>query len=290
MAEQIVWSSPDGHVIDLTDEAAGYSVLANGTRGLRSVTYEMVSSQYAGIDGVNVDNVRAAANQPIIGLMLRADGEAEFRARARGLVHAMRPKAGPGILTVRNEEGDSRSLGCYCTGGYEGDEAADVTLAGSWWRLALQFFAPSPWWEGETQAVNFGLGSPTNFFPIFPLNLSASTVKGLFTVDLSDSDAPSFPQWTVVGPGSSLLLENQSTGRQIQVNASLAAGESMVIDTRPGLQSIRRGDGANLMSALASDPALWPLVEGVNRVSAQLVGATSTSRIFGSFRPRYAGI
>jgi hypothetical protein len=62
------------------------------------------------------------------------------------------------------------------------------------------------------------------------------------------------------------------------VTATLLAGDSLVIDTRPGSQSVRRGDGTSLMNALGTDPALWPLLDGVvNSVSCQLTGATSAS-------------
>jgi hypothetical protein len=291
MADLITWTSADGGtVLDFTDEGAGFTVLANGTRGLRSVTYETSTSKYAGQDGESVNHIRAIGNEVTLGLMVRVDGEAELRTKVRQLVHVMRPKVGTGVLSYTTSEGETRTLECYCIDGMQGDEATDATLAGSWWRVALKLYAPSPWWQGAAQSINFGLSAPTTFFPIFPLMPSASTVQGMFEVDLSDSDAPTYPQWTIVGPGSALLLENQTTGRQIQVNASLAGGETMFVDTRPGSQSIRRGDGTNLMSALSSDPALWPLVEDVNRVSAQLTGATSASRILGAFRPRYAGI
>ncbi|MCW2901617.1 MAG: hypothetical protein JWO67_3882, partial [Streptosporangiaceae bacterium] len=92
MAEQITWTSADGAtVIDLTDEAAGYTVAANGTAGLRSVSYELVTTRYAGIDGETVNAVHVAPNQPMIGILVAADGEADLRGKIRGLVHAMRP-------------------------------------------------------------------------------------------------------------------------------------------------------------------------------------------------------
>ena len=198
---------------------------------------------------------------------------------------------GEGILQVADELGVVRSLNCRYESGLEGD--AEAQFSGVQGRAVVSLVANDPWFYGDAQTVEFGLGAPVSFFTPtagFPLRLSSSTVQGMFDVDLSDSDSPAYPQWTVIGPGSSLLLENQTTGRQIQVNASLASGEVMVIDTRPTFQSIRRGDGTNLLGFLSSDPALWPLIEGVNRVSAQLVGATSNSRILGAFRPRYAGI
>lgn len=289
MAEQIVWTSPDGTSVVLTDEAAGYRAMANGTTGLRSVTYELTSSRYAHMDGATVDAIRTEANQPTLGLLLRADDEVDFRARTRQLVRAMRPKAGLGTISVSNETGETRSLGCYCVGGLEGDEATDATLPGAWWKVLLRFFAPDPWWYGPEQTLEVGLGEPVTFFPIFPLRLSSSTVQGEFTVDLSGSDAPSFPLWTVTGPGTALVLRNETTGREITVDTTLSAGQTLLIDTRPGFQSVRSG-GVNLMGSVGSDPALWPLVDGVNEISVQLTGATGDSRISAQYVPQFAGI
>lgn len=291
MAEQITWTSADGStVIDLTDDSSGYTVAANGTAGLRSVAYELTTTRYAGIDGETVNAIHATPNEPTIGLLVEADGDADLRAKIRGLVRAMRPKAGPGTLTVANETGDRRSLTCYCVDGLPGVESSDGILAGSWWKAALKFYAPDPWWLGDEQSVSIGLGAPTPFFPFFPLVLSSSTVQGQFTVDLSDSDTPAFPVWTITGPGSSLVLTNNTTGRSLTVAASLASGETMVVDTRPDYQSVRRGDGTNLLGSVDGYPDLWPLVEDVNDITAALNGATSNSRIGGSWQPRYAGI
>jgi hypothetical protein len=294
MADQVTWTTADGStVIDLTDASGGYTLLGEGTRGLRSVQYEMATQKYAGLDGEVVQSIRATSIGPTLGLLLEADDEDAFAARARALRHAMRPKAGVGTLTVRRPSGEVRTLTCYCTGGFEGDESLEVSHPGRWWKLALQFFAPAPygpWWEGPAQTVSFGLRAPAAFFPIPPVALASSSVQGSFTVDLSDSDAPVYPTWTVTGPGSSLVLTNVTTGRSITVNAALLAGESLTIDTRPGFQSVRRNDGTSLLAALGTDPALWPLIEDVNAVSAQLVGATSASRITATFKPRYAGI
>ena len=290
MADQVLWQAPDGSVLDLTDESAGFRVLAAGTRGLRSPEYELQTAKYAGIDGETLQAVRASANEPTLGLLVQADDEDTFRSRARGLVRAMRPKAGLGTLTVRSVSGDVRSLSCLCVGGLEGDEDQGSTLPGAWWRLVLKFFAPDPWWVGTPIPVDLSLGAPTAFFPILPVKLSSSSVQGQFTVDLSHADAPTYPVWTITGPGTGLTLTNLTTGRVITVSASLSVGQTLVIDTRPGFQSVRRGDGTNLMSAVTSDPALWPLMEGVNNVSAVLSGATAASRISGLFIPRFAGI
>lgn len=290
MADQVTWTAADGTVIDLTDTDSGYDVLGDGTRGLRSVEYELATQKYAGVDGESVQAIRAIGAQPTLGLLIHADTEADFRARARALRHYMRPKAGLGVLGVRRANGELRELTCYCVGGFEGDESLDTLHKGHWWKLALKFYAPIPWWEGSPVTRSFGLAAPTIFFPEPPLKLSPSSVQGHMTVDLTDSDAPVYPSWTITGPGSSLVLTNDTTGRSIQVNTTLAATDTLLINTAPGQQSVRLATGTNLMAALGTDPALWPLIEGVNAVTAQLSGATSASRITATYRPRYAGI
>lgn len=290
MADQVTWTGADGTVIDLTNSDAGYDVLGEGTRGLRSVEYELATQKTAGADGEAVQSIRAVSNQPTLGLLVHAEDEDDYRTRVRALRHAMRPKAGPGVLGVRNSTGELRELTCYCTGGFEGDESMDVSLPGRWWKLALKFYAPMPWWEGAPQVISFGLRAPTNFFPAPPFTLAPSSVQGQFTVDLSDTDTPTYPLWTISGPGSGLVLTNQTTGASLSVTATLGSTDTLIIDTRPGQQSVKLASGTNLMGSLGTDPAMWPLIEDVNVVSAALTGATSTSLITATFRPRYAGI
>lgn len=296
MANEYAWTSPDGTVINLSDRAAGYIVTDGGTTGLRSPSYSLTTSQYAGIDGAEVQAIRAEPAEPTIGLHMSADSFPAFRAKLRGLVRAMRPKAGVGTLTVSNESGESRSLNCYCIGGLEGDEASRY---GPWFKAILKLYAPSPWWYGEEQTIDFGLAAPSIFLSAtepFPRRLSASTIQGQQDVDLSDADDNSFPVWTVTGPGTGLVLTNNTTGRVIQANVTLGDGQTLVIDTRPGHQAVYRGDlpatdpARNKLWAVSSDPALWPLVEGVNDVTAVLGAAGENSRIRGVYTPRYAGI
>jgi hypothetical protein len=119
--------------------------------------------------------------------------------------------------------------------------------------------------------------------------LSATTIAGTATFDLSDTDAPTYPTWTVTGPGSQLTLTNSTTGQSLTLNAAIGDGRTVTIDTRPGYQSVRRDDGTNLFGSLASDPALWPLLDAVNAVSATLTNAGAASRIALSADRLYSG-
>lgn len=295
MARQLQWLSADEQqLITLTDGAAGYRVL-DQTTGLNAPPYRIATDSYAGIDGVTVQAVSAGAREVVLAMMIQAPSFKDpdptaFRTRVAALTRAMRPKAGPGTLIASNETGQVRRLRCYYTSGLEGSEARGEKLADLWWKTTVHLMADDPWWYGEPVPLDVGLGAGANFFPIFPLALAPSTVQGKFTVDLSDADDRSYPLWTITGPGSALVLANETTGQAITVNASLAGGETMIIDTRPGFQSVRRGDGTNLMGSVTSDPALWSLFEGINEVSVALTGATSASRIRGLYQPRYAGV
>jgi hypothetical protein len=154
-------------------------VQANGTRGLRSVGYELTTTRYAGIDGETVNAIHALPNaddRPAGGV-LRGRGVAAGEDPRPGARDA--PEGRPGHAHGRQRaRRRSGSLTCYCTGGMEGDEAIDVTLPGHWWKVALKFYAPDPWWYGDEQRRSMGLGAGANFFPIFPLVLAPSTVQG----------------------------------------------------------------------------------------------------------------
>jgi hypothetical protein len=297
---QLQWQAADGTLLTLTDPAAGYRVLADVTAGLTAPSYEITADRYAGIDGDTEQAVSATAREVMLGQIIEAADEATLAARVRALVRAMRPKAGPGLLIASSPDGVRRTLTCRYAGGLEGAEGRASTVPGRWVKAAIKLRAADPWWYGDQQTVSVGLGVGANFFPIFPLVLAPSTVQGEFEIDLSDADDPTYPVWTITGPGSNLVLTNTyddyTTGeavevtRTIEVTASLSAGQSMIIDTRPGYQSVRRDDGTNLMGSVTTDPALWGLIEGVNTVTAALTGATTASRITGTFRPRYSGV
>lgn len=291
MARQLTWLPPDGAGLVLTDRAAGYRVLAAGTRGLSAPPYRLSTEQYAGVAGTRLQALEADQREISLGVKVEASSPAEFRARWRALVHAFRPRAGDGQLVVADEVGVRRLITCRYTGGLEGAAVDEFTgVAG---RAIVKLAAFDPWFYGEPVSIDFGLAAPSVFLSAalpFPRMLSASTIQGQRDIDLAAADVESYPLWTITGPGSSLTLTNDSTGRTIQVDAAIADGQTVVIDTRPGHQSVRRGDGTNLMGALSSDPSLWPLVERVNRVTAVLGAAGQGSRIRATFSPRYSGV
>lgn len=280
-----LWTAPDGSITDLSAWGAGTYVTADGTAGQLAPAYDFATQAFAGVDGGQVQQISAQPGAPRLGLDLVASDGLELRTRVRSLAHVLRPRAGIGTLTAVADDGSTRTLPCYYRKGLESG-----TYLVTRYRTVLEFWAPSPWWRGVPLTFDYGLAAATTFFPILPIVLSPSTISGATTFDLSDTDSPTYPRWTVTGPGSQLILRNtwqrvdefgvlQTMTAELTLNATIGDGRTVTIDTRPSRQRILYDDGSNLFPLLASDPALFPLVDGVNTVTALLTGAGAASRI-----------
>ena len=233
-----VWTAASGLTTELNAWDLGNYVTVDGTDGVLAPEYEFTTQQLAGVDGADVQSITARPASPVLGLDMTASDPVELRSRLRALVHALAPRAGIGRLTAVADDGSARHVDCYYRKGLERGIPHAVR-----YRTVLEFWAPSPWWRGEPLTDEWSLAAPGVFFPILPLRLSASTIAGGRTFDLSDTDAPTYPTWTVTGPGTQLTLANDTTGAQLVLTppGGIGDGELVVIDTRPGWQSIRRG-------------------------------------------------
>ena len=282
-----LWTAPDGSITDLSAWSSGTHIVAEGTSGQVAPDYQFVTQQFAAVDGATLQQVVPQPRVTVLALDLvtSAAGTA-LRDRLRTLAHVLRPRPGTGTLTAEADDGSARrTLPCRYRRGLE----SGVLRAGRF-RAALEFWSESPWWRGERLVFPWSLAAPSAFFPILPLRLSPSTIAGTVTFDLADTDARTYPTWTVTGPGSQLTLRNawqeldedgvpQTRTAELVLNAPIGDGQTVTIDTRPGRQSVLRGDGVSLFGSLGSDPAMWPLVDGVNTVSALLTNAGAASRV-----------
>jgi hypothetical protein len=155
-------------------------------------------------------------------------------------------------------------------------------------RAEVELEASDPWWyDASDTALDFTLGTPATFFPLFPLRLSASEVFADATVN-NDGDVDAWPVWSVTGPGAGLVLRNLTTGKMLSLNRTLSAGEIVTIDTRPRLKTVTLQDGSNLFSLLSG--SLWPLAVDVNAIRVEFTGATSASVVSLRYRRRRIGI
>jgi hypothetical protein len=207
------------------------------------------------------------------------DGREELRRWAR----ALDPVKGEGTLTVVQGDHAGRHLTCAYESGLEtfSEEHAQLGLG------VLAFRAADPYWQdGAESSVVAAIDSTAfTWFPFLPLVLGASDVFAQATIT-NLGDVAAWPIVTVTGPGTDFAAVNFTTGHEWRFTGSVAAGSTLIVDTRPGHKSVRL-DGANAFGRLADDSILWPLAPGPNSVSLAFAGATSESQVQFAWRNRW---
>lgn len=210
-----------------------------------------------------------------------------LRTLLRAWARLLDPVRGDGALRVTAPGGDQRELVCRYSEGLERLVEDDVSDFYGHARCVLHFIAEQPYWQDVSDTVaSWSVTTAATFFPIFPLRLSASEVFADVTVT-NDGDVIAWPVWTVTGPGSSLILRNLTSGELLSLPTTLAAGETVTIDTRPGHKTVTLQDGSNLFGSLSSDSTLWSLAVGVNAVRIEISATTPASLVALNWRRRW---
>lgn len=208
-----------------------------------------------------------------------------LRALLRSWAYWLNPLRGDGVLRVTAPDSAVRELRCRYAGGLE--LAEGIETMGHWQRAVLVFRAVDPFWYDQTDTITqYSTGTAATFFPFFPMQLSSSTIFGDVTVN-NTGDVDAWPVWLVTGPGSGLVLRNDTTGMLIDLPITLAGGESVTIDTTPGAKSVTKNDGTNMFASMTALSSLWPLIIGNNAVRIELSGATAASRVQLAYRRRF---
>lgn len=204
-----------------------------------------------------------------------ASGEANTRAAVRAMVTSLNPTRGAGRFRVTSPLGDQREIVCRYSSGAGLDEKVGEDSGPDWQRFPVTFIAHDPYWvDVSAQSVSFTIAVNTaSFFPFFPLKITSSELAVDDEVT-NDGDVASWPQWTITGPGSAIKLSNLTTGKFTYFpSGSLLAGQSIFIDTRPGVKSVTYDDGTNAYPAMSTGSSLWALETGVNSIRLEMSGA-----------------
>jgi hypothetical protein len=221
---------------------------------------------------------------------LRAGPSYNLRTAIRNWAHLLDPTRGDGTLRVIGPAGDTRDLVCRYVGGLDNIVEDDWSDLSEKALVVLNFTTEQPYWQDPSDTVTSWqlLSSLATFFPLFPLRLSGSEIFADTTVDNSLSDVESWPVWTITGPGSSPILRNLTKNVFLSLPVTLLAGESVVIDTRPGHKTVTKQDGSSLFGSLTQTSSLWSLLPASNSVRIELTGALAGVSTVGlNFRRRY---
>jgi phage-related protein len=204
-----------------------------------------------------------------------ASGESATRTAVREMVKKLNPKRGPGTLRVTSPVGDQRQIVCRYSAGAELDEKVGDDSGPDWQRFPAVFIAHDPYWYDVSpieQSFVITAQAP-NFFPILPIHLAASELAVDSSVD-NTGDVQAWPVWTITGPGSGIKLSNLTTGRFTWLpSLVLAAGQVLVIDSRPGAKSVFVDGSVNAYAYLSNDSSMWPFDVGMNGIRLEMSGA-----------------
>lgn len=193
--------------------------------------------------------------------------------------------AGPMTLRMIEPNGESWSTTVHRIGGgsyvYGEDTIGDRDL-----QMVVTFRAGDPFMESSkvnrSRVDNRGTGRSMLGSGLAKMKVSPSEAIGRITLD-NTGTAHAYPVWTVVGPGTEFHAHSP-TGEDLIWNGTLAAGESIKLDTKTA--TVVDQDGNNRYSELAVAPRFWSVPPGRSVAVASLSDVTDASYIECLWRPR----
>lgn len=279
--ERWLWISPRGTTRELTGYVDSTEVV-RGISGRYAPPVELVTQVVPEQPGAVVTGARHGVREFDLPLHATQTSVNGLRSVLASMAIDIDPVAGLGILRLVSTENVFADLFCRCVAGLAIDGEGGSGPVSQ--RTTLVFQAHDPYWYQQPVAATFTVGGAQSWFPILPLALGSSTVVGDVAIE-NEGDVEAWPVWTVTGPGADATLINNTTKETVAVRRDLAAGEQVVIDTRPDFSTIIGPNNANWRRYLTRR-SLWPLMPGRNDVSLTMNSSTEDSRIGLIYRPR----
>jgi hypothetical protein len=239
--------------------------------------------------GSRIRRVRHTERIAHLPLVLQSDTPGAIHALKRDILPWFDPLQGDGYLVCTAPDATARRAACRYLSGLEYDERIDN--GGLLAQIAVvELLAASPYWEDavdQTSTYTRG-GSLASWFSgdWFPMRLSAGGVFAEAAIN-NTGTVEAWPVWTIHGPGVAPVLRNTTTGKYLALNATLAYGDAITVDTRPGALTIRDASGNNLYPLRQAGSTLWPLAKGVNNVRVEMTGYTDDTAVDLSYRRRF---
>lgn len=231
--------------------------------------------------GSRYRGARHAARSFVLPLVI-AGGTLYGRDQLRALARVLDPLRGMGRLRLVTGPGAGREIPCVYQAGLE----ALREDYPAWSRAAIMFRATDPYWTDQFD--NLREFAPSNllteWFPIFPLDLAGTNIRGEFSLTNS-GDAEAWPRVEVGGYGQDFGFDNLTTGRTLQTLGAIPAGRRLLINHQPGARSVALDNGQNWFANLTRESTLWGLAPGFNSLRVRYI--TDTGRLVVRWRLRY---
>ena len=282
--QSIEFVSPLGNTINFTDQINYY--VPRGKSGFHGQPFSLIDRMTPFVAGGVLTGIQVQPRTIEIPVYVIGSTRSTFLSRLEYLARNLDPAHGDGLLKYTRPSGQLRQITCRLANIFE-DSTEQKLYTPKSTLIVLQFKAYDPYWY-PTQAItaNYGVSTPSAFFPFFPLNVSADGLSGGTTL-VNIGDAPAWPIWEISGPGSDFALINNTTGYRLDMSTtSISLGEVLTIDTRPGHKTADV-DGTSVFDEIDNTSTLWPLIVGNNSVELQLTGGTGDTEVVVSFYPPY---
>lgn len=292
MARELVsWIGPDS-VVTLLTNGATVDILRD-RQGAWAPGFSFIEDEVPLQAGARWRATKTLPREVSFTLFVQAADAVALAVFRRALMRTFDPTAAtPGRLRVTTVDSLTRDLYCRYASGLAGEESpARMGPGGNWAEFPLVFRAMDPYWYDASiiELVYSASTSLFTFFPIPPVRVNPDTIIGNSTVQ-NPGDVRAWPIWTVQGPGTSLRLENLTTGESLFLTRTLTSADILVIDTRPGYKTVTLLDGTSLYATLDATSVLWALAPGANDIRITLASSTSVSVVRLSAQPRYFGL
>ena len=279
----LTWVDNQGEFV--LDDSNGIDV-QEGVTGLDMPPVSTSWEPRATFDGAAVANERFDPRQIILPIFFYDEVNARDRIAvfARRLLNAGRT-GGELRLT---QFGRTRSLfEVRRTAGLEGLE----TPLSNWRRQIVELTAGDPWWRGPQQSnpLNFNIETPFDD-PTVPFDdVNTPFDGGDTTPFFVDGDTSAYPQLFITGPFTEVSITNTITGQSIQTDTAIAAGEVLIVDSRPTSRGPRfQGDDRPDWSLITAPSRLFELQAGGNVLAVGASGDGVGSSVEVRWRPRFA--
>jgi len=147
--------------------------------------------------------------------------------------------------------------------------------------------------EPGTTSIPLGLISSGGLsFPLaFPLTIEGDPqAVGRPSFLQVEGTAATWPVLRVTGPCANPTITHVASGRSLTVQATLAAGEWVEIDTRPGWRTVLRENGGGVPLAGTSRVDEFRLTPGLNEIRWTATDPTLTSTLAVTWWPAYKAL
>lgn len=198
-------------------------------------------------------------------------------------------RRGPGILRVARPDGTAREIEAYYQKGFEGEPGQGHTYD----TAPLMLLCEDAYWrdieDHEPIIREYVGGSPVDYQDPYPSVSSGQSLDGAFTI-VNPGQVEAWPVWTITGPMTSLIAENNTTGEAFTLTTTLVdSTETITIDADGDEPSVIGPDGVTSLFGSLNKPGavLWGLAEGTNDIEFTMAGAGAGSKISLTWRNRW---